>query len=119
MYVLLYMVVQSTGVSLNAGDMTSGKLLRTSLNAGDMTLGKLLKTSLNAGGMATGENLFKTLVSKEKRRYKEGDYDLDLTCISPRSIVLVLLFVCCAIVGNLLGPVDGALHRMYGPLSDY
>ena len=38
--------------------------------------------SLNAGGMVTA-NLFKTLFSKEKRRYKEGGYDLDLTCIPP------------------------------------
>ena len=118
MYVLLYMVVYSTGVSLNAGDLTSGKLLKTSLNAGDMTLGKLLKTSLNAGGMATGENLFKTLVSKENRRYKEGGYDLDLTCIPPSSIVSVLMFVCCAIVGILLGSVDGRIG-LYGPLPDY
>ena len=69
-----------------------------------------MNISLNAGSMATG-NLLKTLVSKEKRRYKEGGYDLDLTCIPPSSIVLVLLFVCCAIVGNLLRSVNG------GPLG--
>ena len=72
----MYMVVQSTGVSLNAG------------------------------GMASGGNPLKTLVSKKKRRYKEGGYDLDLTCIPPSSIVSVFMFVCCAIVGKLLGPVD-------------
>ena len=44
--------------------------------------------SLNEDGMATA-NLFKTLVSKEKRWYKEGGYDLDLTCIPPSSIVSV------------------------------
>ena len=62
MYVLMYMVVHSTGVSLNAGDMASG-------------------------------NLLKTLVSKEKRRYKEGGYDLDLTCIPPSLFQLSCLFV--------------------------
>ena len=74
MYVLMYMVVHSTGVSI----------------------------SLNAGDMASG-NLLKTLVSKEKRRYKEGGYDLDLTCIPPSSIVSVIMFVCCAIVGTCWG----------------
>ena len=64
--------------------------------------------SLNAGGMTSGGNLFKTLVSKEKRRYKEGGYDLDLTCIPPSSIVSVFMFVCCAIVGNVFRLVDGA-----------
>ena len=87
MYILMYMVVHSTGVSLNAGDMTSGKLLKASLNAGDMTSG----------------NPLKTLVSKEKRRYKEGGYDLDLTCIPPSSIVSVFMFVCCAIVVTCWG----------------
>ena len=44
--------------------------------------------SLNAGGMVIA-NLFQTLVSKEKRQYKEGGYDLHLTCIPPSSIVSV------------------------------
>ena len=54
--------------------------------------------SLNAGGMGTA-NLFKTLVCKEKRRYKEGGYDLDLTCIPPSSIVSVLMFFVAQLVG--------------------
>ena len=68
MYVGMYIVVHSTGVSLSAG------------------------------GMVTA-NLFKTLVSKEKRRYKEGGYDLDLTCIPPSSIVLVFMFFIAQLVG--------------------
>ena len=63
--------------------------------------------SLNAGGMASGGSLLKSLVSKEKRRFKEGRYDLDLTCIPPSSIVSVFMFVCGAFVRNLFGPVDG------------
>ena len=36
--------------------------------------------SLNEGGYGGG-SLLKALVSKEKRRYRDGRYDLDLTCI--------------------------------------
>ena len=63
--------------------------------------------SLKAGGKAIGKNMFRTLVSKEKRRYREGHYDLDLTCIPSSSIVSVFMFVCGALVGNLFGPVVG------------
>ena len=73
--------------------------------------------SLNAGGMATGGNLFKTLVSKEKRRYKEGGYDLDLTCIPPSSIVSVLMLFCYVVVGNLLGTVNGGLLGCMNPFQ--
>ena len=60
---------------------------------------------INAGEMVPG-NPIKTLVSKEKRRYKEGGYDLDLTCIPPSSIVSVFMFVCGAFVGDLLCCMD-------------
>ena len=66
--------------------------------------------SLNAGGMGTA-NLFKTLVSKEMRRYKEGGYDLDLTCIPPSSIVSVFMFL----LHDLSGPVDGGHWVLWTP----
>ena len=50
--------------------------------------------SLNAGGMVTG-NLFKSLVSKEKRWYREGGYNLDLTCILTSIIVSISSFHVC------------------------
>ena len=89
MYVGMYTIVHSTGASLNAGDMASG--------------GNLLKTLVSG-------NLLKTLVSKEMRRYKEGGYDLDLTCIPPSSIVSVLMFFVVQLL-ELVGAVNG------GPLG--
>ena len=70
--------------------------------------------SLNAGGMGTA-NLFTTLFSKEKRRYKEGGYDLDLTCIPPSSIVSGLMFL----FHNLSRPVDGGSLGFMDPLPDH
>ena len=69
--------------------------------------------------MVSGGSLLKTLVSKEKRRHKEGRYDLDLTCIPPSSIVSVFMFVCGAFVGNLSGLVDGGSLGCMDPLPDH